>query len=297
MLVRLLGEHVRLALVLAPDLGSVRADRSQLEQVILNLALNARDAMPDGGELRIETSNALRPRDGGGEPAPHVQLRVQDTGTGMDAKAQAHLFEPFFTTKEVGRGTGLGLATVYGILRQSGGQVVVRSELGLGTTFDIWLPLVDAKPDALARLAEPSESASGTETVLVVEDEEAVLALMRHALNADGYRVLVARNGVEALEIFRSRSSRIDLVVTDVIMPRMSGSALAQHLKADGLEAKILFVSGHADEALTRHGITVGQNVHFLAKPMTGNDLVRRVRDVLGPRGGAPAGTGTSSPP
>jgi PAS domain S-box-containing protein len=284
MLQRLIGEDVALVTVLSPDLGSVKADPGQIEQVIMNLAVNARDAMPDGGKLTIETVNVElgetytqehRPV----SPGPYVLLSVSDTGTGMDESTKAHLFEPFFTTKEQGRGTGLGLATVYGIVKQSGGFIWVYSEPSHGTTFKIYLPRVN-EPAGDLQQGQPLESLRGTETILLAEDAAGVRAVAREVLKRNGYSVMEASDGRAALDLAASHSGPIHLLVTDVIMPEMSGRQLADRLREGRPELKVLFVSGYTDDAIIRHGI-LEPGIAFLQKPFTPDALARKVREVL----------------
>jgi CheY-like chemotaxis protein len=285
MLTRLLGEDVRLACALAPHPCPVTADPFQLERVLVNLAVNARDAMPSGGQLTVETTlveldeaaAAVRPK---ARPGCYVRLAVTDTGCGMSAETQSHLFEPFFTTKEDGRGTGLGLATVYGIVQQSAGSLSVYSESGRGSTFKIYLPLAafDGPPAA----PEPAAAAypPGTEAVLLVEDQEDVLALTREALELAGYTVLEASSGPEALRLVAEAGGPPDLLVTDVVLPGMSGRELAEHLLAAHPGLKVLYMSGYTEDAVTRHGI-LGPSVQFIQKPFTPLALVRKAREVL----------------
>jgi CheY-like chemotaxis protein len=284
MLQRLIGEDIELVTVLAPDLGSVKADPGQIEQVTMNLAVNARDAMPDGGKLTIETSNVElgeaytlehRPV----SPGAYVLLSVSDAGTGMDESTKAHLFEPFFTTKEKGRGTGLGLATVYGIVKQSGGFVWVYSESGHGTTFKIYLPRVNETPPDLPFGGSP-KAVHGSETILLAEDSAGVRAVAREVLKRNGYAVIQASDGQAALELAATHSGPIHLLVTDVIMPEMSGRQLADRLRDGRPELKVLFVSGYTDDAIIRHGI-LEPGIAFLQKPFTPEALARKVRAVL----------------
>ena len=285
MLRRLLGEDIELEAVLAPDLGRLKADAGQLEQVIVNLAVNAGDAMPTGGKLTIETADAEMPETRVRElttvPAGrYVMLAISDSGTGMDEETKARIFEPFFTTKEQGKGTGLGLATVYGIVKQSGGFIWVYSEPGHGTTFKIYLPRVEDAADAPAPPVGPVEVPRGTETVLVVEDEEAVRALARTALTRKGYHVLEAANGGEALLLCESEPMLIHLLVTDVVMPGLSGADLAQRLALLRPGMKVLFISGYMDRAAARHG-KMQPGAAYLEKPFTLDALARKVREVL----------------
>ena len=283
MLTRLIGEDIRLVLKLAPELGSVRADPGQIEQVVMNLAVNARDAMPAGGTLTLETAN-IELNHGTvetyGELAPglYVLLAISDTGVGMTPEVQQHLFEPFFTTKEIGKGTGLGLATVYGIIKQSGGDIRVQSAPGQGTTFSIFLPRVmeEAAGSAMDRGALPR----GQEMILVVEDQEEVRQLTARVLQSLGYTVLEATDGKEALRILRALPTQVDLVLTDVIMPEMSGSELLAQLRLTWPGLRALYTSGYPDDELTRHGV-LGERVRFIQKPFSPEALAQNVREVL----------------
>ena len=282
---RLIGEDVELRTVLAPDLGAVRADPGQLEQVIVNLAVNSRDAMPQGGQLTIETANvefdeAYAAEHFPAEPGSYVLLAVTDTGTGMDAQTKSHIFEPFFTTKEKGKGTGLGLATVYGIVKQSDGYIWVYSEPGHGTSFMIYLPRVPDAPGPVRPAFEPSASARGSETVLAVEDDEMVRALIRRMLETRGYTVLLASHGDEALRLLERHPGCIDLLMTDVVMPGMSGRDLADRVAELRPSIKVLYLSGYTDDAIVRHGV-LEPGIAFLQKPFTADRLARRVREVL----------------
>ncbi len=281
---RLLGEDVAIRVGVAPDCGAVKADPGQLEQVIVNLAVNARDAMPNGGRLTIETKNvdldAEYPTDRVTIPAGrYVMLAVTDTGTGMDAQTKARIFEPFFTTKPVGKGTGLGLATVYGAVKQSGGYIWLYSEVGQGTSFKIYLPRIDAaEPQAAA--AEAAVPLDGSETVLVAEDEDAVRQIIEKALQARGYTVMVARGGTEALAIAGRHAGQIDLLVTDVVMPDMNGRALSERLTHVRPTIKTLYLSGYTDDAILHHGV-LEEGVAFLQKPFSLGALARKVREVI----------------
>jgi two-component system cell cycle sensor histidine kinase/response regulator CckA len=282
---RLIGEHVELHTVLAGDLGAVRADPGQLEQVIVNLAVNARDAMPGGGQLTIETANAelddkYADEHFSGQAGSYVLLAVSDTGTGMDEATKSHIFEPFFTTKEVGKGTGLGLATVYGVVKQSGGYVWVYSEPGHGSSFKVYLPRVAEAP-APAKLGPPPTSLlGGSETILLVEDDETVRLLTRRMLQGRGHTVLLATRGDEALRLVEGHSGVIDLLVTDVVMPGMSGRDLADRVLKLRRGIKVLFLSGYTDDAIVRYGM-LEPGVAFLQKPYTPDSLLRKVREVL----------------
>jgi signal transduction histidine kinase/ActR/RegA family two-component response regulator len=281
---RLLGEEVILTSVLAPTLGRVKADPGQVEQVIMNLAVNARDAMPKGGKLTIETSNVDLDENYTREhvavkPGKYVMIAVSDTGMGMPEKVQARIFEPFFTTKEVGKGTGLGLSTVYGIVKQSGGYVWVYSEVGIGSTFKVYLPRVDAPLDA-GSLTRQLITHPGNETVLLVEDEEGVRTLMRQVLQKHGYNVLEARDGGEALVVCERHQGKIDLLLTDVVLENMSGQDVAERLLRFRPDMKVLYVSGYADDAIVKHGVLTA-GAAFLQKPFTTEALARKIRHVL----------------
>jgi two-component system, cell cycle sensor histidine kinase and response regulator CckA len=282
---RVLGEDVELVIEPGRALAPVRADRGQVEQVLVNLAVNARDAMPTGGVLRIETRTVvLAPENTLRHPQPvppgrYVRVSVADTGTGMPPEVVARIFEPFFTTKEVGRGTGLGLSTVYGIVKQSGGYVWAESEPGKGTTFRIYLPAVDAAAEPAAAPEREEPAAPGAETVLVVEDDEAVRELAARVLRGRGYRVLQAADGAEALAVLAG-GRKVDLVLSDVVMPRMSGPELARVAAAGGTLPPVLFMSGYPDHMLVRHS-AVGAEIHLIEKPFTPEQLARRIRALL----------------
>jgi PAS domain S-box-containing protein len=286
MLRRLVGERINLRIDLDPALGDVTADPGQIEQVIANLGVNARDAMPEGGTLTIATANVSRggmagASDDGLPGGPLVVLSVKDTGMGMDEHVLAHLFEPFFTTKELGRGTGLGLATVYGIVRQSGGQIQVSSRPGDGSTFTVYLPRMDSHVRSGVALAgAPEPVPGGTETVLVVEDEEAVRHLVCRVLRAKGYRVLEAPHAEAALLLAGTTRTPIDLLLTDMVMPGMGGSALAAELTASRPSLRVLFITGYAPEAVERRGELVDAG-GLLEKPFSADQLARKVREVL----------------
>jgi two-component system cell cycle sensor histidine kinase/response regulator CckA len=284
---RLIGENIMLVTRLDPALGAVRADAGQLEQVIMNLAVNARDAMRDGGTLTLETANiefeaaAQTAEQSIVAPGSYVLLLVRDTGAGMDAQTKRHLFEQFFTTREKGRGTGLGLATVYGIVKQSGGFIWVDSEPGQGTTFRINLPRVDAVARPAERSEPPAQPATaGTETILLVEDEDAVRAVVRESLRRQGYAVLEAPNAEAALEISAGFGGHIELLLTDVVMPGLSGRALADRLVVERPDTKVLYMSGYTDDAIVRHGV-LEPGLNYLQKPFTPDVLTHRVREVL----------------
>jgi signal transduction histidine kinase/CheY-like chemotaxis protein len=286
MLRRVIGEDIELASSCAPNLGKVLVDPGQIQQVIMNLAVNARDAMAQGGMLTIETAGIVLDEHYASEhvgvtPGLHVMLSVSDTGSGMDKATQARMFEPFFTTKEVGKGTGLGLATVFGIVQQSGGTIWVYSEPGAGTTFKLYFPI--AHEVAAAKPAVPKSqglSLRGTETILLVEDEDGVRRMASSILRRRGFRVLEARDGSSALLLSEQHHETIDLLVTDVVMPRMSGRQLAEQLLPARPGMKVLYMSGYTDDAIIRHGI-LEASVAFIQKPITPDLLSRKVRELL----------------
>jgi PAS domain S-box-containing protein len=283
MLRRLIGEDIELTVRASRELGCVRADPSRMEQVIMNLAVNSRDAMPRGGKLIIETADVdldqARAAHLGAAPGPHVMLTVTDDGIGMDRATQARIFEPFFTTKEVGKGTGLGLAMVFGIVQQSGGSICVDSEPGKGTTFSVFLPRIDAIEGGEGPSDHPLLGAlEGSETILLVEDEEQVRSLVRTVLQRYGYHVIEAQSGGDALLRSEEHAGKIDLLLTDVIMPHISGPQLAQRLS--GLVSKVLYMSGYTEDSMVRQGL-VDSSVALLQKPITPEALVRKVREVL----------------
>ena len=283
---RMLGEDVELALTSAESLGRVRADPGQIGQVIMNLAANSRDAMPHGGRFVIETSNFEVGQSFSAEhadmpPGPYVVLSVADTGSGMTPETCSHIFEPFYTTKEKGRGTGLGLATVYGIVKQSGGYIWVDSRLNQGTAFSIYLPRVEALPEPGQPVAAPAGNFQGSETLLVVEDEEGVRVLVRDFLRMNGYTVLEAPHGEEALRVAGQHAGNISLMITDVIMPGMNGRELAERMAVLRPAMKVLYISGYAESTVYRKGV-LEPGAQFLQKPFGPPDLGRKVRDVLG---------------
>jgi two-component system cell cycle sensor histidine kinase/response regulator CckA len=285
MLRRLIGEDIELKTIAGKELGNVKVDAGQIEQVIMNLALNARDAMPQGGKLSIEATNVAL-----GEtyaqahvtipPGPYVMLAVTDTGCGMSREVQEHIFEPFFTTKEKGKGTGLGLAMVHGIVKQSGGYIWAHSEVGHGSTFNIYFPRVDT----VATMVEPVRVGPtlirGSETILVVEDENSLRSLVRTVLGANGYTVLEATRGEEALRICDDQNNVIDLVLTDVVMPQMNGREMAKHLASRRPKTKVLFMSGYTHNGIVQDGIS-DDLMPFIQKPFTPDALARKVREVL----------------
>jgi PAS domain S-box-containing protein len=283
---RLIGEDIDLISLPAADLWRVKVDPGHIEQVIVNLAVNARDAMPNGGKLTIETANTLLDADytdqhAGVFPGPYVMLAISDTGIGMDTAVQQHIFEPFYTTKEIGKGSGLGLSTCYGIVKQHGGHIWVYSEVGHGTTFKIYLPPVEESADLELLPDEAKVVLQGSETVLLVEDEPLVRELASTILQAQGYTVLTASNGEEALRVAQSLAvGAIDLLVTDVVMPGMRGKALVEHVAGMYPSIKVLFISGYATDAITHHG-QLEPGTHFLSKPFTRTALARKVREVL----------------
>jgi two-component system, cell cycle sensor histidine kinase and response regulator CckA len=288
---RLIGEDVKVETSLDSALASVRADPGQLEQVIMNLAVNARDAMPNGGLLTIETANVMvdaefAPERPGPASGPHVVMAVSDTGIGMDEETKARIFEPFFTTKEVGKGTGLGLATVYGIVKQSDGFIWVYSEPGKGSTFKIYLPRVDEPAESLESAERPTRSLHGTETIMVAEDTAAVRAVLRDVLERHGYTVVEAASGREALQLAGRRPGGIDLLVTDVVMPELSGRDLVRELRAAKPDLKVLYMSGYTDDAVLRQGM-LEPGAEFIQKPFRPDDLARRIRDLLDAPGAA----------
>jgi PAS domain S-box-containing protein len=285
MLRSLVSENIDLRTVLAPSLASARADPNQVEQVIMNLAINARDAMPEGGTLTIETGNATLDETYAAHhvsvaPGEYVMLAVSDTGFGMDEDTQSRIFEPFFTTKPVGRGTGLGLSTVYGIVKQSGGNIWVYSEPGKGTTFKIYLPQVDAPVEDVGKPVPAAVGRGGAETILVVEDDDQLRRLAHRALAGQGYIVLEAERGSTALDISRRHKARIDLLLTDVVMPDTNGRQLADALRSERPGLRVLFMSGYPDGAIAHHGM-LDHGVAYLAKPFTTEAVSRKVREVL----------------
>jgi PAS domain S-box-containing protein len=291
MLHRLIGEDVDLSARLDPSVGNIRVDAGQLEQVLVNLAVNARDAMPEGGKLTIETGNAVidkayAAQHVGVSPGRYVMLAVSDTGMGMSDETRSQIFEPFFTTKELGKGTGLGLATVYGIVHQSGGHIFVYSEPGKGSTFKLYFPLVEGAPSETGAAAPGPELeiARGSETILIAEDEPAVRTLAGTFLSGKGYRILQAAGGAEALTLAERFPDTIHLLLTDVVMPDMSGPDLEKQLRARRPELRVLYMSGYTDDGVVRNGMLEGRQL-YLQKPFTPRTLAGKVREALYNRG------------
>jgi PAS domain S-box-containing protein len=282
---RLIGEDIVLVTSPAAAGAFVRADRGQLEQVLMNLAVNARDAMTGGGRLTLATDTVeldesymrLHP---GARAGSCVRLVVRDTGTGMDAETLSHVFEPFFTTKGVGKGTGLGLAMVYGIVKQSGGYIAVASEAGVGTAFEIYLPRVREQPEPAREALLPAELRDGEHTVLLVEDEDAVRSLASRILRSHGYSVLEARDGFDALRIAESFEGSIHVLLTDVVMPRMGGRELVERLSPSRPGMRVVYMSGYTDDALVHYGVLTGADTWFLEKPFTPNTLTSKLQQV-----------------
>ena len=300
MLQRLMHENIEVSIVPGKQVGRIRGDTGYIGQVLINLAVNARDAMPRGGKLTIATTNATLDEHyarmhKGVNPGEYVMLSVCDTGTGMTDEVKAHLFEALFTTKPRGEGTGLGLATCLTIVQQSGGHIGVYSELGMGTTFKIYLPRIDQPLDAATKATQAGLVPRGTETLLVVEDDPGVRALACGILEAQGYEVLAASNGAEALETARQHTGRpISLVLTDVIMPVMGGNMMAEWLKTMNPDLKILFSSGYTDDAILHHGV-LQPGIQFIPKPYTPSALAHRVRELLDQPGAPRADTAAKS--
>jgi len=300
MLPHLLREDIQIVFVPGEHLGRVKADRVQIEQVVMNLAANARDAMPDGGKLTIETASVrvdeayVQQRHAMVPVGDYVLLTVSDSGQGIAPECMTHIFEPFYTTKEDGKGTGLGLATVYGIVKQSGGFVWVYSEPGLGATFKIYLPTVEQQADEIPIPKPVAKSAGGRETILLVEDEAALRQPAREFLASKGYTVIEAMDGDDALRIANNHTGRIDLMITDVIMPHMGGAQLAETLAEKRPQMKVLFVSGYAENTILGHG-PVDVMTRFLQKPFSLEELARKIRTVLDPRVSAAVASGKAS--
>lgn len=283
MIRRLIGEDIQVIKDLDLSLNKIEADSGQLAQIIMNLVINSRDAMPQGGIISIKTANIFLNEDFvnqniGTKVGDYILLEISDTGIGMDDEVKSHIFEPFFTTKEVGQGTGLGLSTVYGIVTQFGGHIIVQSEINKGTSFRIYLPSLNDSTNDLETNAGSNKFSIGTETILLVEDEKLVRKLSRQMLESSGYKVIEAQNGIEAIEIARNLENKIDLLITDVVMPKMSGRELANELYK--ICPRVLFISGYTDDDVMRHGISK-VNFNFLQKPFTFNEFTQKVREVL----------------
>jgi CheY-like chemotaxis protein len=281
----LLGEDIRVHMILDPELGRVRADPGQLEQVLLNLAVNARDAMPEGGDLTIRTANVELDENSpqrypGFQPGPHVILSVTDTGHGMDAETVSHAFEPFFTTKEKNKGTGLGLSTAYGIIEQSGGGISLLSEPGKGTTVNIYFPRTVDPPDEVTAPEVRERSTAGSETILVVEDDDAVRKMTRTFLTINGYKVLEARDAREAIQIVEQHCSAIDLLLTDVVMPGIKGRELVAQIGKICDALPVLYMSAYTEDAAVNNGI-LDAGTAFIEKPFGPDDLAAKVRTIL----------------
>jgi two-component system, cell cycle sensor histidine kinase and response regulator CckA len=286
MLRRMIGEDIDLSISLDPNLGRIRADQGQIEQVVMNLAVNARDAMPNGGKLVIEAANFEIDRAFAARyaypvlPGSYILLTVADSGTGMDAATQQRIFEPFFTTKEKGKGTGLGLSTVYGVVKQSSGYIDVYSTVGKGTTFNIYLPRTNSQEEGDAHDTSPLGETGGTETILLVEDEDTLRALTKNLLELKGYKVLEAAHGAAALEVAAGTKGEIDLLLTDVVMPGINGRVLADQLKAQRPAMKTMFMSGYTGQRVGEE-TNLGAGSIFLQKPFSREQLARKVREAL----------------
>jgi CheY-like chemotaxis protein len=289
MLRRLIHEDIKFEMALAPVVGLVNIDPGQLEQVLLNLAVNARDAMPEGGTLQITTANIeLGAADAGRRlsalPGPYVLLTVSDTGVGMTQEVKRRVFEPFFTTKPTGKGTGLGLSTVYGIVKHVGGDLSLRSEPGWGTAFDVYFPRIQGEAPEVIQAAKPVALPAGSGTVLLAEDDHALRALTERVLLSAGFTVLPARSGSHALEIARNHAGRIDIVISDVVMPDLSGPDFVARLHRNRPEARVLYVSGYTDDEVMRRGVLAGEKA-FLQKPFTPEQLLQKIREVMSESG------------
>jgi CheY-like chemotaxis protein len=284
MLRRVLGEDVQVDTVVAEELGQVKVDPNQVEQVLMNLVVNARDAMPQGGKLRLELKNVDVEASSRSfhdvPPGPYVMIAVTDTGMGMSAEVQKRIFEPFFTTKEPGKGTGLGLATVYGIVKQSGGHVWLYSESGVGTTFKIFLPRVEEQPE-LAPVEQTEEAGGGQETILVVEDDDRVRSLVAEVLESAGYTVIAVSGGSEAIARYEAHGRPIQLLITDLVLPKMGGKEIAERITSLQPGLKVLFISGYTGDILANQGILSGPHMDFLQKPFGLRALRGKVRSVL----------------
>ena len=287
MLKRTIGEDIEFLTVLKPELWKVHADSGQIDQIIMNMVVNARDAMPKGGKLTIETANADPDKNyfckhgiKEEKPGHYVMLTVSDTGSGMDKETREHIFEPFFTTKEVGKGTGLGLSTVYGIVKQNNGFIRVYSEPGQGSTFKVYLPIVKGDAEPKEKEQSPVEDLSGSETVLIVEDDDSLRKFAQKTLQGYGYRVIVAKNGENALMVCKEYDGQIDLMITDVVMPKMGGREAADRLQTLYPQMKVIYMSGYTDNAIVHHGVLTPE-LNFLEKPFTPEGLGRKVRGAL----------------
>ena len=285
MLRRLIGEDIELSVSLAADLERVRIDPRQVEQILMNLSVNARDAMPHGGRVTVETANATIDEHfarftPGLAPGRYVLLAVTDSGLGMDENTRSRIFEPFFTTKDPGKGTGLGLAMVYGIVQQAKGHIEVYSEIGHGTVFKLYLPSVDGVELQKEAADVQSTSLQGTETILLVEDAEGVRALLQDVLTMYGHQVLVARDGEEGIRLADDHQGALDLIITDIVMPRMGGRQLVERVVAARSSVRALYLSGYTDEAVMRHGVLEAGSA-FLQKPFTARQLMTKVRQIL----------------
>jgi two-component system, cell cycle sensor histidine kinase and response regulator CckA len=286
MLRPLIGDHIELSIISGASSGVVKADQGQIEQVLMNLVINGRDAMPKGGKLTVEIANvfvdeAFARQHTDVRPGNYVMMAVSDTGWGMDAETQAHIFEPFFTTKELGKGTGLGLATVYGAVKQNGGWIWVYSELGRGTTFKIYFPHIEQVVSSTERSRTVSPALRGRETILLVEDQEAIREVASEFLKRSGYTILDARDGIEALQVAEQHHGEIDLLLTDVVMPRMGGPELAVRLAALHPQMKIIYMSGYTEYPKDSRGL-LGPEKVMLQKPFALATLAHKVREVLG---------------
>jgi CheY-like chemotaxis protein len=287
MLVRLIGENIEILVIPEPGLWQVEIDPGQMEQVVMNLVVNARDAMPDGGKLTIQTANTYLDEDYFSEqniledqPGSYVMVAVSDTGSGMDKVTQEHIFEPFYSTKEKGKGTGLGLSTVYGIIKQNNGFIWVYSEPGQGSVFKVYFPRIKADADSEKIEQQPEDVIGGSETVLLVEDDDGLRKLLQGILNKKGYKVLEAENGEDALRISRTHDGSIDLILTDVVMPKMSGKKVVERLQRLYPHVKVIYMSGYTDDAIVHHGV-LEPGINFIEKPFTTEKLARKIREVL----------------
>jgi CheY-like chemotaxis protein len=282
---RLIREDIELRMNLAPHLGLVNADPGQIEQVVMNLAANGRDAMPDGGRLTIETTNVVLDADSaqqhpGAVPGPYVVLTVNDTGVGMDQETQARLFEPFFTTKELGQGTGLGLATVYGIVTQSQGSIWLHSEPGHGSTFKVYFPVVGAETVAALPTRREAPSLTGDETILIVEDQAQARTVTGEMLRRHGYSVIEAANGPEAIVKSAEHEGKIDMLLTDVVLPAMSGRRVADLMQSVRTSLRVIYMSGYTTDAIVHHGM-LDPGLVLIQKPYTAEALLRKIREVF----------------